>query len=349
MPSTQTRYYVTEGALTGTKQSAEEALAEQFANKSACMARTTNRLTRNRLIALMLSVPVHEIAAGRSASLDSSPMTLSRWDGINVRPDNFRLYSFGTYPGEKRAHWNPGVGLWQLDIWDPVTQMNHAQRANTAEGGVPVAKLLRDEFCADTTGTMLKGEYKTRWHGCHEGELDDQGRWVDDRGNVIPAELHWCYNTYLDMYDAASDRLYLSVRSGADPAGGLFETGCRWGTANAANGLKFDCFRYDVENSRQGYAPVEDLPGDDARTPLAAAFLSFTDPVSKVKFAAFPTSVTVSGDVIIKAVPERRDPRDPIRPIDNMPAGHQDGWYRHSYGSDFLWMRQCPTCQWVRP
>ncbi len=49
-------------------------------------------------------------------------MVLSRGDGWNrwftinyVKKEwNRNLYSRGTYDDEKRAHWNPGVGLWQL-------------------------------------------------------------------------------------------------------------------------------------------------------------------------------------------------------------------------------------------
>ena len=342
VPSDKTAYYVTSGALSGTKKAAGKALAEQFDNKSTC----TTRLTRNRLIALMLSIPVNEVAGGL-ASRASSPMVLSRWDGYNVRKGNPRLYSFGVYTGEKRAHWNPGVGLWQLDIWDPVTTMNHAQRANTEVGGVPVAKLLRDRFCADTTGNRLKKEYKERWHGCHEGDQDDQGRWLDDDGNVIPDERHYCYDTYVAMCDAASDRLYLSMQPGSDPAGGLQPNKCRWGTATAATSKPFDCFVYDVENSRQGYADVVDLPGKFSRTPLAAAFYSFTD-LNNTKFAVFAGSVTDSGNVIIKAVPEEKDPRDELTTEDDMPRGHTDGWYTHSFGTKYLWVKKCETCQWTR-
>lgn len=275
-------------------------------------------------------------------------MVLSRWDGINVREDNFRLYSFGTYAGEKRAHWNPGVGLWQLDRLGSVRTMNHAERANTKVGGAPVAKLLRDRFCADTTDESLKTEYKNRWHGCHEGERDDQGRWLDDDGNVIPDQLHYCYDTYVHMYDTASDRLFLSMQPGSDPAGGLIPKTCRWGTATAATSDPFDCFVYDVENSRQGYADVEDLPGQYSRTPLAAAFYTFTDPETKAKLAVFTGSVTDSGNAIIKAVPKKKDTRDELTTEDDMPQGHQEGWYTHSFGTKYLWVKKCETCQWTR-
>ncbi|MYA75129.1 MAG: hypothetical protein F4Y27_10670, partial [Acidimicrobiaceae bacterium] len=45
-------------------------------------------------------------------------MTLSRGDNMVNRggdSNNIQLYSHMTLNGYKQAHWNPGVGLWQLD------------------------------------------------------------------------------------------------------------------------------------------------------------------------------------------------------------------------------------------
>ncbi len=147
-----TYYSVTTGAYNGTRNAAGVAI-----NETTCSG-----LTKNRLAAMMLAIPVWEIADG-SSSYDSSPMVLSRWDGWS-NPNNHELYSHAEYSSYKRAHWNPGVGLWQLDTWGDSLDLNHAQRANTNTGGLRVARYLRDGFCAGTS--TLKARFNGNWFAC---------------------------------------------------------------------------------------------------------------------------------------------------------------------------------------
>ena len=108
----------------------------------------------------MLSIPIQEIESPTSASAATSPMVLSRWDSLSHQLQthageteslNLRLYSHMDATGYLRAHWSPGVGLWQLDKLNPATiKMNHAERANITKGGIEVAKWLLDGHCRNT-------------------------------------------------------------------------------------------------------------------------------------------------------------------------------------------------------
>jgi hypothetical protein len=89
-------YSFTSGSLAGTRIAARQAIGEK----------TCAGLTENRLMAIMLSVPVWELNGG-VVDRSPSPMTLSRWDGW-ANAKNQPLYSFQTLDGDKRAHWNPG-------------------------------------------------------------------------------------------------------------------------------------------------------------------------------------------------------------------------------------------------
>ena len=70
---------------------------------------------------------------------------------------------------------------------------------------------------------------------------------------------------------------------------------------------------------------VKDKNGVGSRTPLAAPFISFTDPKSKAKLAVFLRSKTGYTNTIIKAVPEGRGARD-----------DDDGWHDNTYNGKTL-------------
>lgn len=271
-----TWYSVTTGAYNGTRSAALTAVNE----------RSCSGLTRNRLAAMMFAIPVWEIAGG-SASYSSSPMVLSRWDGWS-NPNNRELYSHTEYPSYKRAHWNPGVGLWQLDTWGDTLDLNHGQRAHTRTGGLRVARYLRDGYCAGTS--TLKSRFNNNWFAC---------RW--DK----------CWNTYNAIYKDNTDGLYVTKTSGGQWDGGVVSRSCRWGT-----GSSWTCYLYDVE-LHQGSMDMNDPNGDGARTPLAIEFLSFT--TSNVKRAAWLRGSSGYNKEIVKAVRTTEGARNS--------SLYGDGWY----------------------
>ncbi len=113
-PAIAATYSVTTGAYNGTRSAALTAINES----GGCSG-----LTRNKLAALMLSIPVWEVAGG-SRTTSVSPMTLSRWDGWSLRSANRNLYSHVEYSNYKRDHWNPALGIWQHDTCADTLKQN---------------------------------------------------------------------------------------------------------------------------------------------------------------------------------------------------------------------------------
>lgn len=258
-------YNVGTGPLAGTREAARIAL-----NQRSCSGLTVNKLT-----AAMLSIPVHELLGG-SRTLTPSPMTLSRWDGWSSEK-NRPLYSHGTYRGYKRAHWNPGVGLWQLDTWSPSLHMNHGQRILTSRGGRPVARYLRDGFCNGTIQSRLNNT----WFACRWGK---------------------CWSTYREIYNFSNNTLNIDRNSSVSQwDGGVTSHQCRWGSS----GSSFLC-RYVNVNNIQGYADLSDPRGLESRTPLAKPFLSFS---TSSKYATWLRGSTGFDKEIVRWAPKDTNAR----------------------------------------
>ncbi len=327
-------YHVTEGALRGTLDVAQDALDGYV---SSCTTRSNDPLTVNRLAAIMLSIPVWELAGGNK-QIAYSPMILSRWDtwdegDPDPAKDKFghrRLYSHLVYHHYKRAHWNPGVGLWQLDIFEhrkygSATKLNHAERANISQGGQIVADLLRDRYCQGIS--VLKRELRSTWVACKEK----------------------CYATYQDIYNQSDDSLNVVTTPGSSiNGGGITKMSCRWGN----RGKIMDCYLYDV-HAGQGVMSLDDRIGKGAQSPLAAPFISFTDDVTNpeepIIYAVFPRWTTGYDKAIIKAVAAGENARDSVLG----PSGNS--WYDNEVEGRVLqsncWItpsiRFLPLCSWV--
>ena len=229
-------------------------------------------------------------------------MTLSRADDWNSIPDeNNGLYSHNDWErddGYERAHWNPGVGMWQIDKID--TNLNHAERADTAIGGLLVAKHLRDAYCKGSTSETSEMELKkglNSWVGCGVTKRDK----TPDK----------CFKTYQKIFvdsvpsESKPEALRVVRGPGSDRDGGVQDRSCRWGPS----GKIFRCYLYNVEEDagyREGHMP-DDTPegnGEYTPTPLAAPFISFTDPFTNIRYAVFPRSTALDGihdKTIIKA------------------------------------------------
>jgi hypothetical protein len=271
------QYRFTQGAVTGTKEAARQAIAQ----------RTCAGLTQNRLTAIMLSIPLWEVGGG-SATYNPSPMTLSRWDRW-ATTKNRTLISFATEGDDpnvagddRRGHWNPGVGLWQLDTNTSAMALNHADRMDTVVGGVGIARYLRDGFCAGTD--TLKSRLRNIWFACQ----------TNDR----------CYNSYVNgLYTVAGDRLNVTQTAGsATNGGGVLKTVCRFGT-----GAEFVCSWVDP-SLRQGSMDTSSASGViGGKTPLAAQFLAFNN--NNLKYMAWLTTSGL-GSEVIRSVSQTLDARD---------------------------------------
>ena len=250
----------------------------------------TDADAKKRLAAIMLSIPVHEVlggftSTGSVASAAGHPMILSRSDTLS-RSDNIRFFSHLRVGGYQRAFWNPGVGLWQLDILnDEVLRLNHAERIDPSLGGLEAAKHLLEKFCVDSnpylTSTSGTGTFD-RWVACKKDNNEDED---DEDYENIPD----CYESYVELYNSGG-AFKVHVLNQAT-SGAIEERKCRWGDA----GEEVVCYLFDtnpysettgcgssfwaggsvrtVSKCSNGSVSSSNLRGF---TPLAASFVSLT-------------------------------------------------------------------------
>ena len=269
-------------------------------------------------------------------------MTLSRadaWDTLK-KERNKGLYSHNNWTrddGYERAHWNPGVGIWQIDETFTETKFNHAERANTAIGGLLVAKRLRDFYCKGRTSAASHAQLKIallNWYGCGKTKRDP----TPDK----------CYKTYDEKIfvpgvnygsEPKPEALRVIENPGSDIDGGVQDRRCRWGPS----GKIFKCYLYNVDKAagfREGdmvdYQPKGN--GKDLPTPLAAPFISFTDPYTDIRYAVFPRSTALYGihdKTIIKAAATDTNARD------SKLGPNNNGWYNNTVNGKALYVTNC--------
>ena len=334
----------TYGGYEGMLLAAREAL-DGYGN--ACTTRADDALTVTRLAAMMLAIPAHEVIS--SLSQGASPMTLSRADTWNTLEEerNKGLYSHNNWArddGYERAHWNPGVGIWQIDETFTETKFNHAERANTAIGGLLVAKRLRDFYCTGRTSAASHAQLKIalmkNWYGCWE-EVTEEGE------TEVEIIVHKCYETYMKIFvpgvssgsEPKPEALRVIQNPGSDIDGGVQDRKCRWGPS----GKIFKCYLYNVDKAagfREGYLPdrTPEGNGKDLPTPLAAPFISFTDPYTDIRYAVFPRSTALYGihdKTIIKAAATDTNARD------SKLGPNNNGWYNNTVNGKALYVTNC--------
>lgn len=333
--STGTKYYFTKGTVKGVLYAAGKAINDRSTSTetvSRFSCRNGGTITTNQLAAIMLSIPIHEVPAGTSESRAPSPMVLSRWDNLGQqiqshagvkRSLNIRLYSHMDEAGYLRAHWSPGVGLWQLDKLNTATiNMNHAERADTTKGGVSVAKFLLHEYCRNTVKDQgLRNALNGRWFGCKPYKRDENGNRIkDEHGDYIRIP-DVCYNTYKVNHDKIynNGRLNIGVVEAHNRTdGGVQERTCQWNS----NEQEMPCYLYDLD-AAQGQFAGDDKTGQESdQTPLAKAFVSFTDLNTGTKYAvwpkqwptsllqtSWPTDVVATDKTIFRAVKQNEEVR----------------------------------------
>ncbi|MFM2416217.1 MAG: hypothetical protein RL385_940 [Pseudomonadota bacterium] len=305
----EAQYRFTSGVVAGTKQAAATALTNYTCGVPG--------LTVNRLAAIMLSIPLWEVAGG-TPTYNPSPMVLSRWDkwrGPTSDPQkNWNLFSFNTEEDDaavagddRRAHWNPGVGLWQLDTFAGAMSMNHARRIDTSDGGVVIARYLRDAYCADSTMATLKTRLRGTWFACRTNDQCYTSYSTSTPATSTTAAVN------VGLYTAAGDKLNITEQTGsAWDGGGIAPTMCRFGTAGGA----FACSWVDPFTSlRQGVmdtaAPNGYLSTDTVnttnKTPIAAPFVTFN--FNSRKYMAWLTTAGL-GSKVIRYVAQTLDARN---------------------------------------
>ena len=275
------KYCVTRGVLDAVLRAARKAITSPTGVQCTQTQLTTSgrsQITQNMLASMMLAVPAWELNGGVT-SRALSPMTLSRGDNMVNRTsdsNNIELYSHMSLGGYKRAHWNPGVGLWQLDNFtEPEAQVDalrygHAERADVDKGGYEVAKYMRYRYC--------KGmDPFNRWFACSNSR---------------------CQNTHDARYVASTDSVQVeAIQELTDPTGGIHQRLCRWGNAGPA----MVCYLFDL-SLKEGHAlaccPTGTVYASayagsyNPYTPEAAPFISFTDTVTSgdfsTKYAVWP-------------------------------------------------------------
>ncbi len=240
----------------------------------------------------MLSIPVHELVG--KAKVAVSPLALSRSDNIGVRRNNIKLFAYRNSENSyRRAFWNPGVGLWQLDTAKEVVEWSHADRANVVRSGIVVARIIQKNYCKPGQN------YYAGWFAC------------GTTGQI-------CKSTYLDIYRLADDSL--DVKAVATPGAvgletvedlGLVDRLCRW----TDTGEAFECSIYDTGSIFPTGFLTNAVTGSSnqfevgSKTPLSAPFISFFHNDSMRKYAVWPAKCAGYSRTIIRSVPMDKDVR----------------------------------------
>ncbi len=289
------KYMVTKKVLAGVVYAAQTVFAEdvESACKDQAVASNREALTANRLAAIMLSIPVHELAGGAGTAM--SPLALSRSDNLGVNFNNVKFYSYRNPDDYKRAYWHSGVGLWQLDTTGEAVQWSHAERADVVKGGIAAAKKIAGNYCE------ARQDYYAGWFACGEG------------GQT-------CKRTYLDIYVSAGDALDVKTVTTPGASGlesvadfGIAERLCRWGD----DGEEFECSIYDTGSIFPTGFLTDTVNGSSnqfsrgaSKTPLSVPFISFFHEDSMRKYAAWPAKCTGYSKTIIRSVPMDKDIRE---------------------------------------
>jgi hypothetical protein len=140
-----------------------------------------------------------------------------------------------------------------------------------------------------------------------------------------------------EIYKAATDGLWVSISRESDPDGGVERRNCRWGT----RGEIMPCYLYDMTKAK-GTAHTGNVEGNregdggNTPTPLAAAFVSFTDPADGTKYAVFSADVTGYDATLIRGVPRNTVSRKST-------LGDGNGWFIQEVRGRALAMEICQS------
>lgn len=207
----------------------------------------SSRLTRNRLAALMLAIPWHEVT-GHDVSLTPSPMTMGRADN-----DTDLYYNRQTTASTRRAFWHPGVGLWQLDDIGMGSRASFG-KFDSYNSGIVVAQNISSRYCSNSSLSYVFAP----WYGCNSS---------------------YCANTFSTIYVASTDSLtHMNRNTSVGRLGGSSSRSCRF----AGSTSTFTCY-YVNYNNAQGYTGswVYNVNGTP---PLALPFYVFRQNVNTTSY-----------------------------------------------------------------
>ena len=224
---------------------------DPFAALSTAAQETMNgrscTLAPGRLTAMMAAVSWYEIA-GR-VDVSPSPLALSRYDTSSVNSKNYRLYSHNTVPDFRKAHWNPGVGLFQLDTLTP--QLAQWERVYVPIAAKFVADKMADTYCSASGGTTDKTRAAmSPWIACNGKNFDR------------------CLAAVDQIWDGSTVH-GVTKDSGVGNWGGAYSKECKHPPE-----APFTCYVLPAR-SPQGYAITSDPEGTGAPTPLSETFINF--------------------------------------------------------------------------
>ncbi|MEX1216928.1 MAG: hypothetical protein WEA11_00240 [Acidimicrobiales bacterium] len=117
-------------------------------------------------LAAMMMTPTYFEAGGPVPS----PMALSRWDNISVRPENKNLFPFGDTNGPYvGAFFSPGVGLWQFDSAGP-WDLTAADAIDTVTAARAAASVIAYRWCSAPQSKLESAARRLYswgpWFGC---------------------------------------------------------------------------------------------------------------------------------------------------------------------------------------
>lgn len=198
-------------------------------------------LSKNRLAAMMMSIPPFETGSGAAAPW---PMTISRWDsGHN------NLFEFSNPNTPRPRHfYNPGIGMWQLDSAGVGSRLAMHDAIITSNAAPVVAREMRDRYC---NGRAWDGA----WYAC-----------------TNPA-VNPCRSMFNTIYNASTDTLRnVTLTTAVTDTGGILRHNCRIGT-----GTSFVCWHIDPTKaeSASGVPSWATTSTSGGRTPLTATVVTY--------------------------------------------------------------------------
>ncbi|MDP5274006.1 hypothetical protein [Chengkuizengella axinellae] len=218
----------------------------------------SSELNKYELATLAIVVTYYE--AGNENSDDApSPMAVSRGDGNNAA-----LWSFNDYSTSNpyvRAHWNPGIGLWQIDDFSWAGESATHERINTETSAtIAVDRLAANWYKVDGTFDYNREYAWKDWYGC--------------KNTTWAINLPRCENLFDDLYN--ENQINISLDPTVSRTGGMIsDSSCKVGeTINYYESVP--CYYVDMENIEGSTVGYTNDNGGGNQNPKPLPFYNFT-------------------------------------------------------------------------
>lgn len=184
-------------------------------------------LSKNELTAMALAITWTEVTGNTQNT--PSPMTLSRWDGSYSR-----LWSFSDKSTSNpyiRSHFNPGIGLWQLDSAGIGKDIGVHQAINTqTSSSIALNEIIRRWKNATGTKKQRRAAAWGAWYGCG-------------------SDGSKCETIFNQIYNSSTDTLTVTRDNSVSRTGGMVTKSCKY---NWSGSTYFTCYLVDPSQA-QGY------------------------------------------------------------------------------------------------